>query len=188
MQLGFLKTADLQGHHIFLIWGAANCKQVHIVTLTSESMFGIDDHDDWSQEFLSPPKVLSFFCLWCTQSVKAAPLFCFFACVFVLHVVVFQTCRYNASDGNNSQSNQSSGAYIFRPNSSTPFLISKTAKTETIQVQSDSNMNISYYIRCLNVSFGTAVSTQDTHLVPVHRLKVPISVFQNSCETWLLKK
>lgn len=40
---------------------------------------------------------------------------------------------YNASDGNNSQSNQSSGAYIFRPNSSTPFLISKTAKTETIQ-------------------------------------------------------
>nr|XP_046229733.1 lysosomal alpha-mannosidase [Scatophagus argus] len=40
---------------------------------------------------------------------------------------------YNASDGNNSRSNQPSGAYIFRPNSSTPFTISKTAKTETIQ-------------------------------------------------------
>ncbi|XP_019717347.1 lysosomal alpha-mannosidase [Hippocampus comes] len=40
---------------------------------------------------------------------------------------------YNASDGNNSNSNQPSGAYIFRPNSSTPFVISKTAKTETIQ-------------------------------------------------------
>ncbi|XP_077425885.1 lysosomal alpha-mannosidase [Vanacampus margaritifer] len=40
---------------------------------------------------------------------------------------------YNASDGNNSKSNQPSGAYIFRPNSSTPFVISKTAKTETIQ-------------------------------------------------------
>ncbi|XP_074544747.1 lysosomal alpha-mannosidase [Halichoeres trimaculatus] len=40
---------------------------------------------------------------------------------------------YNASDGNNSDSNQPSGAYIFRPNSSTPFIISKTAKIETIQ-------------------------------------------------------
>ncbi|XP_041641943.1 lysosomal alpha-mannosidase [Cheilinus undulatus] len=40
---------------------------------------------------------------------------------------------YNASDGNNSDSNQPSGAYIFRPNTSTPFIISKTAKTETIQ-------------------------------------------------------
>uniref|UniRef100_A0A8C4E9F8 Alpha-mannosidase n=1 Tax=Dicentrarchus labrax TaxID=13489 RepID=A0A8C4E9F8_DICLA len=40
---------------------------------------------------------------------------------------------YNASDGNNLQSDQPSGAYIFRPNSSTPFLISKTAKTESIQ-------------------------------------------------------
>ncbi|XP_069023708.1 lysosomal alpha-mannosidase [Embiotoca jacksoni] len=40
---------------------------------------------------------------------------------------------YNASDGNNSESNQPSGAYIFRPNSSTPFIISKTAKTESIQ-------------------------------------------------------
>lgn len=70
----------------------------------------------------------------------------FFACVFVLHVVVFQTCRYNASDGNNSQSNQSSGAYIFRPNSSTPFLISKTAKTETIQVQSDSLRNLTWIL------------------------------------------
>ncbi|TDH15678.1 hypothetical protein EPR50_G00011770 [Perca flavescens] len=40
---------------------------------------------------------------------------------------------YNASDGNNEQSNQPSGAYIFRPNSSTPFIISKTAKTESIQ-------------------------------------------------------
>ncbi|XP_071359928.1 lysosomal alpha-mannosidase [Trachinotus anak] len=40
---------------------------------------------------------------------------------------------YNASDGNNSQSIQPSGAYIFRPNSSTPFIISQTAKTETIQ-------------------------------------------------------
>uniref|UniRef100_A0A3B4WWI6 Alpha-mannosidase n=1 Tax=Seriola lalandi dorsalis TaxID=1841481 RepID=A0A3B4WWI6_SERLL len=42
---------------------------------------------------------------------------------------------YNASDGNNLESNQPSGAYIFRPNSSTPFVISRTAKTETIQVQ-----------------------------------------------------
>ncbi|CAN9510730.1 unnamed protein product [Ophioblennius macclurei] len=40
---------------------------------------------------------------------------------------------YNASDGNNSASNQPSGAYIFRPNSSTPFVISRTAKTEIVQ-------------------------------------------------------
>ncbi|KAL6111177.1 man2b1 [Pungitius sinensis] len=40
---------------------------------------------------------------------------------------------YNASDGNNSKSNQPSGAYIFRPNSSTPFLVSPTAKTEVVQ-------------------------------------------------------
>ncbi|XP_040026054.2 lysosomal alpha-mannosidase [Gasterosteus aculeatus] len=40
---------------------------------------------------------------------------------------------YNASDGNNTRSNQPSGAYIFRPNSSTPFLISPAAKTEVIQ-------------------------------------------------------
>ncbi|XP_033821330.1 lysosomal alpha-mannosidase [Periophthalmus magnuspinnatus] len=40
---------------------------------------------------------------------------------------------YNASDGNSSDSNQPSGAYIFRPNSSTPFVISKTAKTQLIQ-------------------------------------------------------
>uniref|UniRef100_A0A671TYK4 Alpha-mannosidase n=1 Tax=Sparus aurata TaxID=8175 RepID=A0A671TYK4_SPAAU len=40
---------------------------------------------------------------------------------------------YNASDGNNVESIQPSGAYIFRPNSSTPFVISKTAKTESIQ-------------------------------------------------------
>uniref|UniRef100_A0A8C7JKI6 Lysosomal alpha-mannosidase n=1 Tax=Oncorhynchus kisutch TaxID=8019 RepID=A0A8C7JKI6_ONCKI len=41
--------------------------------------------------------------------------------------------RYNASDGNNSESIQMSGAYIFRPNTSTPFIISKTAKIETLQ-------------------------------------------------------
>ncbi|KAM6972243.1 LOW QUALITY PROTEIN: lysosomal alpha-mannosidase [Aplochiton taeniatus] len=40
---------------------------------------------------------------------------------------------YNASDGNNSESDQMSGAYIFRPNCSTPFIISKTAKIETLQ-------------------------------------------------------
>ncbi|KAK9540894.1 hypothetical protein VZT92_003314 [Zoarces viviparus] len=40
---------------------------------------------------------------------------------------------YNASDGHNSESDQPSGAYIFRPNSSTPFIISKTAKTESVQ-------------------------------------------------------
>ncbi|KAJ8001680.1 hypothetical protein DPEC_G00171970 [Dallia pectoralis] len=40
---------------------------------------------------------------------------------------------YNASDGNNKDSKQMSGAYIFRPNSSTPFIISKTAKIETVQ-------------------------------------------------------
>uniref|UniRef100_A0A7N8YAM6 Alpha-mannosidase n=1 Tax=Mastacembelus armatus TaxID=205130 RepID=A0A7N8YAM6_9TELE len=40
---------------------------------------------------------------------------------------------YNASDGKNMDSSQPSGAYIFRPNSSTPFGISRTAKTETVQ-------------------------------------------------------
>ncbi|KAF7652581.1 hypothetical protein LDENG_00095180 [Lucifuga dentata] len=40
---------------------------------------------------------------------------------------------YNSSDGNNSESIQRSGAYIFRPNSSTPFIISATAKTEMFQ-------------------------------------------------------
>uniref|UniRef100_A0AAQ6AC26 Lysosomal alpha-mannosidase n=1 Tax=Amphiprion ocellaris TaxID=80972 RepID=A0AAQ6AC26_AMPOC len=40
---------------------------------------------------------------------------------------------YNASDGNNSLSIQPSGAYIFRPNSSTPFIISSTAQTEMVQ-------------------------------------------------------
>ncbi|KAG7274498.1 hypothetical protein CRUP_025691 [Coryphaenoides rupestris] len=40
---------------------------------------------------------------------------------------------YNASDGNSSVSNQPSGAYIFRPNSSTPFVISSTARVESIQ-------------------------------------------------------
>ncbi|XP_070774105.1 lysosomal alpha-mannosidase [Enoplosus armatus] len=40
---------------------------------------------------------------------------------------------YNASDGDNSMSNQPSGAYIFRPNSSTPFIISRAAKTESVQ-------------------------------------------------------
>ncbi|XP_045902761.1 lysosomal alpha-mannosidase isoform X2 [Micropterus dolomieu] len=40
---------------------------------------------------------------------------------------------YNASDGNNSLSIQPSGAYIFRPNSSTPFIVSRTARTESIQ-------------------------------------------------------
>ncbi|XP_055014640.1 LOW QUALITY PROTEIN: lysosomal alpha-mannosidase [Boleophthalmus pectinirostris] len=40
---------------------------------------------------------------------------------------------YNGSDGNNSDSDQPSGAYIFRPNSSTPFVISKTAKIQLIQ-------------------------------------------------------
>ncbi|XP_034043246.1 lysosomal alpha-mannosidase [Thalassophryne amazonica] len=40
---------------------------------------------------------------------------------------------YNASDGNNFESIQPSGAYIFRPNSSTPFVISRTAVTESIQ-------------------------------------------------------
>ncbi|KAF3852860.1 hypothetical protein F7725_006215 [Dissostichus mawsoni] len=42
---------------------------------------------------------------------------------------------YNASDGNNAGSDQPSGAYIFRPNSSTPFIISSSAKTESIQVE-----------------------------------------------------
>ncbi|KAL2086870.1 hypothetical protein ACEWY4_017929 [Coilia grayii] len=40
---------------------------------------------------------------------------------------------YNASAGNNEESNQPSGAYIFRPNTSTPFIISKTAKIQTVQ-------------------------------------------------------
>ncbi|XP_056266285.1 lysosomal alpha-mannosidase isoform X2 [Pseudoliparis swirei] len=40
---------------------------------------------------------------------------------------------YNASDGNNALSDQPSGAYIFRPNGSTPFVISRTARTESLQ-------------------------------------------------------
>lgn len=43
--------------------------------------------------------------------------------------------RYNASDGNNQESGQPSGAYIFRPNSSTPNIVSKTAKVESFQVE-----------------------------------------------------
>ncbi|KAJ8383747.1 hypothetical protein AAFF_G00215890 [Aldrovandia affinis] len=39
---------------------------------------------------------------------------------------------YNASVGN-KESSQPSGAYIFRPNSSTPVVISLTAKTQTLQ-------------------------------------------------------
>ncbi|XP_061576630.1 lysosomal alpha-mannosidase [Cololabis saira] len=40
---------------------------------------------------------------------------------------------YNASDGKNSQSRQPSGAYIFRPNSSVPMVVSRVAKTESVQ-------------------------------------------------------
>ncbi|XP_059903346.1 lysosomal alpha-mannosidase [Gadus macrocephalus] len=40
---------------------------------------------------------------------------------------------YNASDGKSSISHQASGAYIFRPNSSSPFIISCMAETESIQ-------------------------------------------------------
>uniref|UniRef100_A0A8C9TY53 Alpha-mannosidase n=1 Tax=Scleropages formosus TaxID=113540 RepID=A0A8C9TY53_SCLFO len=40
---------------------------------------------------------------------------------------------YNASDGNSADSNQPSGAYIFRPNSSTPIIVSQTAKTYTLK-------------------------------------------------------
>ncbi|KAM9792306.1 lysosomal alpha-mannosidase [Neosynchiropus ocellatus] len=40
---------------------------------------------------------------------------------------------YNASDGNNSESNQPSGAYIFRPNCSTPFTVSSRAETQSFQ-------------------------------------------------------
>ncbi|XP_076147474.1 lysosomal alpha-mannosidase [Alosa pseudoharengus] len=40
---------------------------------------------------------------------------------------------YNASAGNNEDSIQPSGAYIFRPNCSTPFTISKTAKIQSVQ-------------------------------------------------------
>lgn len=54
---------------------------------------------------------------------------------------MFSLSRYNASDGNNTESNQPSGAYIFRPNSSTPFIISKTAKTETIQVEPEQHVH-----------------------------------------------
>lgn len=42
--------------------------------------------------------------------------------------------RYNASAGNNYESNQPSGAYIFRPNSSTPFIVNKTAQIEVVTV------------------------------------------------------
>ncbi|KAJ3614411.1 hypothetical protein NHX12_017985 [Muraenolepis orangiensis] len=40
---------------------------------------------------------------------------------------------YNASDGISSVSEQPSGAYIFRPNSSTPFLIPSSGRAESIQ-------------------------------------------------------
>ncbi|KAM4594230.1 lysosomal alpha-mannosidase isoform 1-T2 [Fundulus diaphanus] len=40
---------------------------------------------------------------------------------------------YNASDGNSYESQQTSGAYIFRPNSSTPFMVNSKAKVERFQ-------------------------------------------------------
>uniref|UniRef100_A0A8C6KLS3 Alpha-mannosidase n=1 Tax=Nothobranchius furzeri TaxID=105023 RepID=A0A8C6KLS3_NOTFU len=40
---------------------------------------------------------------------------------------------YNSSRGNNAESKQPSGAYIFRPNSSTPLVVSKTAKVQSFQ-------------------------------------------------------
>uniref|UniRef100_A0AAY4EZV2 Lysosomal alpha-mannosidase n=1 Tax=Denticeps clupeoides TaxID=299321 RepID=A0AAY4EZV2_9TELE len=40
---------------------------------------------------------------------------------------------YNASAGNNAESRQPSGAYIFRPNSSTPFIISKMIKVDSVK-------------------------------------------------------
>ncbi|KTG40307.1 hypothetical protein cypCar_00007611 [Cyprinus carpio] len=43
---------------------------------------------------------------------------------------------YNASAGNNKESPQTSGAYIFRPNSSDPFVINKTAETQIVTVSS----------------------------------------------------
>uniref|UniRef100_A0A672MEJ8 Lysosomal alpha-mannosidase n=1 Tax=Sinocyclocheilus grahami TaxID=75366 RepID=A0A672MEJ8_SINGR len=43
---------------------------------------------------------------------------------------------YNASAGNNKESRQTSGAYIFRPNSSDPFVINKTAETQIVTVSS----------------------------------------------------
>uniref|UniRef100_A0A672K8U4 Lysosomal alpha-mannosidase n=1 Tax=Sinocyclocheilus grahami TaxID=75366 RepID=A0A672K8U4_SINGR len=43
---------------------------------------------------------------------------------------------YNASSGNNKESRQPSGAYIFRPNSSDPFVINKTAEIQIVTVSS----------------------------------------------------
>uniref|UniRef100_A0A671T4V8 Alpha-mannosidase n=1 Tax=Sinocyclocheilus anshuiensis TaxID=1608454 RepID=A0A671T4V8_9TELE len=43
---------------------------------------------------------------------------------------------YNASAGNNKESRQPSGAYIFRPNSSDPFVINKTAEIQIVTVSS----------------------------------------------------
>ncbi|CAM4731854.1 unnamed protein product [Leuciscus chuanchicus] len=43
---------------------------------------------------------------------------------------------YNASAGNNKESRQPSGAYIFRPNSSDPFIINKTAEIQIVTVSS----------------------------------------------------
>uniref|UniRef100_A0A3P9MSJ1 Alpha-mannosidase n=2 Tax=Poecilia reticulata TaxID=8081 RepID=A0A3P9MSJ1_POERE len=40
---------------------------------------------------------------------------------------------YNASNGNNVESLQTSGAYIFRPNSSTPVMVSSKARVEIFQ-------------------------------------------------------
>uniref|UniRef100_A0A8C1WBM4 Alpha-mannosidase n=1 Tax=Cyprinus carpio TaxID=7962 RepID=A0A8C1WBM4_CYPCA len=57
---------------------------------------------------------------------------CLIMCVFVL----FDNHRYNASAGNNKESPQTSGAYIFRPNSSDPFVINKTAETQIVTVSS----------------------------------------------------
>ena len=64
-------------------------------------------------------------------------MYIFFNCVYVAYL------RYNASDGKNSESRQPSGAYIFRPNSSVPFVINRVAKTETIQVQWEQNFQTS---------------------------------------------
>lgn len=46
------------------------------------------------------------------------------------------TYRYNASAGNNKESRQPSGAYIFRPNSSDPFIINKTAEIQIVTMSS----------------------------------------------------
>lgn len=95
-----------------LLSSLSNLETKQTISLTQNFYWSVRRQQTMTDTFVSPP----FF------------LMCLCAC-----------SRYNASDGKNSESTQPSGAYIFRPNSSTPFVISNTAKTESIQVENSFN-------------------------------------------------